>query len=187
MRCQFKLSALGSLRKLWLFPTRRRPRRGLFRVADGDEISNHRNMLEVRWLSPPKALGSAEGGGKQRRQALHCDEDGDSLATIDHVDQLHLVVGHLCVVQQTSAAGAEEDVDRDGTLELIGSERSYSSVSLAVRCTVTKICQLSVESNGSVVEAGDRRCQGCRSFGGARDQDGNSDLKKRAVQISLEI
>ncbi|RZS02015.1 hypothetical protein BHM03_00031997 [Ensete ventricosum] len=95
-------------------------------------ISNHRNMLEVRWLSPPKALGSTEGGGKQRRQALHYDEDGDSLATIDHVDQLHLVVGHLCVVQQTSAAGAEEDVDGYGTLELVGVERSYRSVSLAV-------------------------------------------------------
>ncbi|RWV93337.1 hypothetical protein GW17_00044214, partial [Ensete ventricosum] len=60
-------------------------------------------------------------------------EDGDSLATIDHVDQLHLVVGHLCVVQQTSAAGAKEDVDGDGTLELVGAERGCRSASLTVR------------------------------------------------------
>ncbi|RRT49861.1 hypothetical protein B296_00007855 [Ensete ventricosum] len=83
MRCQFKSSTLGSLRKQWLFHAWRRPRRGLFRVAYGDEISNHRNMLEVRWLSSSEALGSVEGRGKQKRQELHCVDGEEEEAADD--------------------------------------------------------------------------------------------------------
>ncbi|RZS26669.1 hypothetical protein BHM03_00060033 [Ensete ventricosum] len=51
--------------------------------SNGDEISNHRNMLEVRWLSLPEALGSAEGGGKQKRQELHCVDGEEEEAADD--------------------------------------------------------------------------------------------------------
>ncbi|RRT37962.1 hypothetical protein B296_00042092 [Ensete ventricosum] len=37
---------------------------------------------------------------------------------------------------------------------------------------VTKICRLSAGSSGSICGAGDRKCQGYRSVGGAGDRDG---------------
>ncbi|RRT63128.1 hypothetical protein B296_00000874 [Ensete ventricosum] len=43
-----------------------------FRVADEDEISNHRNLLEV--LRAYFVTGSVEGAGRQRRQELRWQE-----------------------------------------------------------------------------------------------------------------
>ncbi|RWW19212.1 hypothetical protein GW17_00016758, partial [Ensete ventricosum] len=45
--------------------------------SNGNEISDHR-----RRLSPPEALGSAEGMGKQRRLELHC-ADGEEVEAVD--------------------------------------------------------------------------------------------------------
>ncbi|RWW70064.1 hypothetical protein BHE74_00022300 [Ensete ventricosum] len=70
MRCQFKSPALESLRKQWQFPTRRRPRRGLFRVADGDEISDHQNMLEVQRCQSVGGAGDQDGNSADLKKRV---------------------------------------------------------------------------------------------------------------------